>query len=108
MKKAKYYFVLITTILVLAISSCVSTGAYHAAGTLIGVEAGIPEAGSLAIGYRNFEITVISDQSSADISTTTKAGAEGLDTGKRTIINMSDDIKINESREHDGSTDTTG
>lgn len=108
MKKANYYFVLITTFLVLACSGCIFNGSYHAAGTMIGVEAGAPNAGSLTIGYRDYRATAISDAASANISTTTGAGMSGLETTTTTIINGSDDITVNESRGHDGSTDTTG
>ena len=77
---------------------CVSTGAYNASVTRIGIKIGTPEVEILMMGYENIDSTAISDQSSADISTFTRAGKEGLDTIKRTVINNKD-IKINESRD---------
>ena len=74
---------------------CSTTGAYHASGTLIGVEVGTPEIGSLSIGYRNFEVTVVTDKSSADIGSTALAGTNGLDVTKRTVFNLNEDLAEN-------------
>lgn len=91
----------IVILLVLGCSGCILNGTYHGAGTLIGIEAGAPNAGSLIIGYRDYRVTAVSDAASANIITKTGAGVSGLETTTTTIINGSEDITTNESRDND-------